>query len=265
MGLCVDCFAGKVHNPSTTVTAITLASGDTNTIRNFALTSSAWIYQIIRHGATGGVVRVRSPLLYDNVQGIRATLSEDPAAFLFGPDVQTLVRPQDTLTVELTGGAAEDDTAAIGIYYADLPGANARLVRWADIVGNIETVVSIEVDITNSATTGTWTDTAINATFDNLKANRDHAILGVVTDTIQGGIAIKGPDTSNFRVLAPPHKTSFESAEAFVRLSNAHGVPFIPVFNSANKASTFVSTIDNVASTTPKVSVVCALLKTNLS
>ena len=265
MGLARDCFAGRATNPSTTITVVTLATGDTNTVRNFNAPAIAQIDSIIRTGATAGIVRVRSPLLYDNVQGIRFAVAESPAAFLFGPDVAERVYAQDALTVELTGGAAETDLAVVSIYYEDLPGANARLYDWATIKPMIEHVTAVEVSITNSATAGTWTDTAINATFDNFKANRDHAVLGVVTDTAIAGIAIKGPDTSNFRVLAPPHKTSFESAEAFVRLAIQNQRPEIPVFSSANKASTFISAIDAVASTTPNVTAVLALLKQNLS
>lgn len=265
MGVARDCFAGKAVNPGATVTAITLAPGDTNVVRNFNPPAQAWIDQIVRTGAATGIVRVRSPLMYDNVQGIRASFSESPAAFLFGPDIHERVYAQDTLITEVTGGGAESDLAVVSIYYQDLPGANARLHMWSDILPIIEHIVAIEVSITNSATIGTWTDTAINATFDNLKANRDHAILGIVTDTAQAGIAIKGPDTSNFRVLAPPNKTSFESAEAFVRLSEQQNLPYVPVFNSANKASTFISTVDAVASSTPNVSVICALLSQNLA
>ena len=265
MGLARDCYAGKVTNAGATITAVTLATGDTNTVRNFNPPAQAWIDQLVRTGATSGIIRVRSPLMYDNVQGIRATLSESPGAFLFGPDVAERVYSQDTLTTELTGGGAESDIAVVSIYYQDLPGANARLHMWSDILPLIEHVAVVEVDITNSATIGAWTDTAINASFDNFKANRDHAILGVVSDTAIAGIAVKGPDTSNLRCLMPPHKTSFESAEANIRLSQAHNLPYIPVFNSANKASTFISTVDAVASSTPKISVVLGLLSTNLS
>ena len=261
----IDTIVGHTANAGSTFTALTMNSGDSLTVRSFPTTNNARIERITRAGATSGAVRVLSPRLHDNVRGITFTSAESPTVFDMPQVIGQKVYPQDTLTVQLTGGTNETDLAALSIYYESLPGSDARLHNWGDIASLIVQIKPVEVDVTNSATIGVWTDTLINATEDLLIANRDYAVLGYVTDTNRAMIGIKSSETGNLRICGPGTTASDDTAQYFVDWSNRENTPHIPVINSANKGSTFVSTCDVVASTTPKVQLVLALLSQNLA
>lgn len=260
----IDTIIGIATNPSTTFTAVTFNTGDSGAVRSFPATNSARLERVMRGGASSGAVRVLSPRLHDNVRGITYTSAENPSIFLMPQMVGQQVYPQDTLTVQLTGGTAETDVAALSIYYDNLPGSNARLHNWGDIASLIQYIKPLEVDVTNSATKGAWTDTVITTTEDLLIANRDYAVLGYVTDTNVTAVGIKGSETGNLRICGPGTTASDDTSMFFVDWGNREGTPHIPVINSANKGSIFVSTADQAASSTPKVQLVLALLSSNL-
>lgn len=260
----IDTIVGTAANPSSTFTAVTFNTGDSGSVRSFPATNSARIERVMRGGATSGAVRVLSPRLHDNVRGITYTSAENPSIFLMPQVIGQTVYPQDTLTVQVTGGTAETELAVLSIYYENLPGSDARLHNWADIASMIQYIKPLEVDVTNSATIGAWTDTVITHTEDLLIANRDYAVLGYVTDTNQTAVGLKGTETGNLRICGPGTTASDDTSQFFVDWSNREGTPHIPVMNSANKGAIFVSTADAVASSTPKVQLVLALLTSNL-
>jgi hypothetical protein len=263
-GPAIDTIVGHAANPSSTLTNVTMNTGDSLIIRSFAQTDMAWIERIIRAGATSGRVRLTSPLLHDNVLGITFNSPENPTIFMLPQERGERVYPQDTLTLAITGGTAETDLAALVLYYSNLPGADARLHSWADIAPLIKHIKPQEVDVTNSATIGTWTDTVINGTDTQLHANTDYAVLGYVTDTNQSIIAVKGQETGNLRIGGPGTTATDDTSDYYVRWSERESSPRIPVINSANAGAIYVSTCDVVASSTPKVSLVLAELSSNL-
>jgi len=260
----IDTVVGKAVNPSTTFTGVTFNSGDSGVVRNFAQTDTAYLERITRAGATSGAARVLSPLLHDNVRGISFTSAETPTHYLMPQQRGEKLNPQDTLTVQVTGGTAETDLVALSIYYSNLPGASARLYNWSDIMPLIAHIKPMEVDCTNSGTAGLWTDTVITTTENLLKANTDYAVLGYVTDIAQAMVGIKGLETGNLRVCGPGTTLTDTTTNFFVEWSQREQTPHIPVFNSANNGSTYVSTCDTTASTTPKVQLILAELSSNL-
>lgn len=263
MGFAYEVRGGAVTN-SAAGTGVTFATGDSGAVRNFQPPASCKLEFACRKGATAGFMRIRSPLLHDNVQGLRWQTDANPRAFLLPREGGELLQPQDTLTVEANSGAADSTVVVFGLNYTDLPGAAARLHSWGDISGIIEHYKTVEVDLTAAAALGQWSSTAVNATQDLLEANSDYAVLGYTTDTAVAGIAVSAPDTANFRVGGPGTLDDFDHSDYFVRMSELHGTPHIPVINSANKGNWMVSHIDNVAGTTPKVTLVLALLTQNL-
>lgn len=254
----IDTILGRAANPSTTFTAVTFASGDSGSVRSFAPTDAAYLERVTRGGASSGAVRVLSPLLHDNVRGITFYANDNPTAFLMPKAKGQRVRPQDTLAVSLTGGTAETDLAALSIYYTNLPGADARLKNWGDIQPLIANIKPVEVDITNSATIASWTDTLITTTENLLKANTDYAVLGYTTDTSQSLIGIKGVETGNLRIAGPGMLRTEDTSFFFVDWAEREGTPHIPVINAANANGIYISTADVVASSTPKVSMILA-------
>lgn len=265
MGLAVDTVVGTATNPGAAWTALAMNTGDSLTVRNFGQTDDAFLTQMIRQGAASGGLRVRSPLLHDDVRGIQVISSDTPARRMLPRQIRQRLRPQDTLIGEITGGGAEVDLGAIQVYYTNLPGAAARLHSIGDIAGNVDHVVGYEVSCTSAAAAGAWADTAVNATYDLFKANRDYAVLGYVTDAAAAVVAIRGTDTGNLRVGGPGNTDPLASDEFFIQMSEETGLPFIPVFNSANKGATFVSLADVATAATVNVTLILALLTNNLN
>lgn len=261
----IDTVMGKAVNPSGTFTGVTFAAGDSGQVRNFNPTSQAYIDRVTRVGATSGSVRLLSPYLHDNVRGITFTSSQSPATRLMPRWNTEYLQPQDTLTVQLTGGAAESDLASVSIYYSNLSAGSARLHSLGDIMGNIAHIKPMTVAVTNSATIGTWTDTLINTTEALLRANTDYAVLGYLTDTAMGLCGIKGLETLNLRIAGPAVTDSNITEDFFINWTNDRAQPHIPVFNSANIGSTYVSTCDAVASSTANVQLVLAQLTNTLA
>lgn len=260
MGVAVDTIVGFATNPGAGPVAATVSPGDSFTVRNAKYTSPVFLEHISRNGATAGLVRVRSPLLHDNLQAIRlrglAGSSERLTPFEFSQPLE----PQDNLTVEIGGGAAESDTITLGVWYGDLPGSSAILKMPGDVLGSVEQILGNETAVVASATIGTWVDTAVNASFDTLKGNRYYAVLGYETDTVLSAIAVKGPATNNFRVGGGGPTQRVETRDFFVNLSTKTGRPHIPVFNSADKSGTFVSVADKAAATAANVTLILGLM-----
>lgn len=191
MGLAIDTLAFHATNPGAAGAAVVAATGDSATIRNYTPGTAARIEQVIRDGATEGFVQILSPSLHDDVRGLRWTTAEAPAHFLLNEGLSEPVQSGDALAITASGGTAETDNVILGVYYQDAPGLAAPLRNWADIQGAIEHVKILEVDVTNSASPGTWTDTVITQTENLLKADRLYAVLGYITDVSQSCIAVK--------------------------------------------------------------------------
>jgi hypothetical protein len=261
MGLAMDLQAGYATNPGSTITALTPSPNDSFVVKSFAPSASAYLEQLMRFGGETGIIRVRSPLMHDYVQGIRFSCPSSVTSNLLGQLVNQTLYTQDTLVVEVTGASAGTDIGVIGIYYTDLGGASARLAMPADISGRVRNIVGVEVDVTTSATAGTWNDTLITATEDVLHANTDYAVLGYICSTNFGAVALRGPDTSNLRVGGPGVGIQIVTSEYFVHLSDRTGLPHIPIINSANKGGTYVSCIHYLASVAGSVTLIMAELR----
>jgi hypothetical protein len=240
MGLAIDFVAFIATNPGASAAGV-MAIGDPNAIRNFQGTDRAYLVELFRQGATEGLVAARSPLLHDAVRGIQFTPSETPSNILIPRKFNQPVKAQDTISYFLGGGGAETDMGAAQLWYSNLPGVAARLHMSSDIDPLIVNIEIVEVDFNTNATAGQWADTVITTTQNLLKANTDYAVLGYITDVAVCVIGVKGPDTGNLRVVGPGSVRSEVTSNYFAQMSDDTGFPYIPVINSANQGSTFVS------------------------
>ncbi len=264
MGKALDTILGGVTAVGSTLTALTLASGDSLTVKNAAANSKILLMDAwVQEKNLAGIFRVRSPRLHDNVQGIRSRV---PSALvyplLFPTKPQTLIA-QDVLIAELSGSttASAIDSAVLLIYYDDLPGVSGRLISPTDLASRFVETVIVETAITTGTTIGYGTTRALNADFDLLKANTDYALLGGYTDVRATLATLRGPDTGNLRVSFPGElNLKHLTAEWFVRLSNKTGLSLIPVFSSANKAATFAESFVSDAGGTVNANYVFAEL-----
>lgn len=201
-----------------------------------------------------GNTEITSPLLHDNLVGIQ--IRGEPGQVVGLKAATTRLYAQDQLSVLLVGSAAAEEHSSWLNFYEDLPGVSANLItaqefdnRLIDITGVFNTVTP--------GTTAFGAQVAINATDDQLKANTEYAIIGAMTEdgvaTIGthairytssdfGNLGVGLPASAIFPVIHPQ--------QWFLDLAMMTGLPVIPVFNSANKALTFLDAIGAAATAT---------------
>src|SRR5437868_1824351 len=128
-------LSGRTVAASTTFTALTMAAGNSLQIRNSPISSVIRLLQAWVVSQAAGALRIRSPYMHDNVQGVRIGHLSANGRPLLPDHSPQLLQPQDNLTVELTGsGTAGDfDLASLLVYYEDLPGAQAQLISAEDV------------------------------------------------------------------------------------------------------------------------------------
>lgn len=247
MGRALELITGQVTAPGATFTAWTLAAGNSLSIRSADINKPIWLVGMWGKNQAAGTLRVRSPRLHDNVQGIRMRVTAASVLPLYpttpGLSIRQRLITQDTLVVEQTGSAVGGDIeqGSLLVSYEDLPGVAGRFID-ADTLYKIGVNVMVqETSHTAGAAGGYSGQVAINSSFDNLKANTDYALIGGLTDTRCTSVRWQGIDTGNLGVGMPGEPTIRDVTGAwFADQSRAYGMPMIPVFNSANKNAILV-------------------------
>lgn len=261
MGLASYLVSGRATNPGAAFTAVTVNTGDSLQIPSFNRTQPAYLEQAWAHEDTPGVLRIRSPKMHDNVQGLRLTVPETAAKPLLPDEADQPVTTLDTLTVELTGGAAETDVAVLQFYITDMDGADQRLATWDQIRPRVKNLLTNEVAVAAPATQGNWSGgTALNATFDQLHADGMYAVLGYEVGTECAAIAFSGPDTSQLKIGGPGTADSRATRDYFLRQSVVSARPHIPIIKAPNKGATLVYTLSNNAPAVINVGLILAEL-----
>lgn len=227
-------------------TALAAAPGDSLTVRNFQLTDYAQVEAILYSAGGNQRVRLTSPRLHDNVTGLTFEPLEDPAAFLVPQDGNVQLASGDTLALAGSIAAAGTITAGLVNYYSNLPGVAARLHTWGDIKGIIKSYKTVEVDL-NAIAVGAWTDTLFTATENQLHSDSDYAILGYQCATPLCAVGVKGAFTGNLRACGPGPQSTLDITEYYVVMSEANGVPYIPVFNAQDRFACYVSAMNRTA------------------
>lgn len=257
MGQAIDTVVGTVTAPGAAITATVAATGDSFAVRNTDPGKGIWLLSAWASNNVAGVLRIRSPRLHDNVQGIRTqVLAATPLPAISHFPVQRLY-PQDVLTVELSGSAVggQIESAILSLYYEDLPGVAARLMSVDDLQRRGVNVLTVEVDITPGVGGGYTGAGALNKTVDVLKANTDYALLGGTLSGTVGAVTIKGADSGNLRQAIPGLATHPQlTRDWFFRLATFSRLPLIPIYNSANKAGTTIEGVQTQAGTAFNVS-----------
>lgn len=230
-----------VTNPNTTLTAVVMNSGDSNTIRNFAPGSRAWLEDHWALNATLGYSQVKSARMHDNLVGIQSTIAPADPTSLWPEMTQQILYPQDTLTILQSGEASGVDAGALLVCYDDLPGSNAVFATLDQVRALQKNVMAVPVTVTSSGTAGLYSSAAaINSTSDTFKANSWYAILGYLPSVAVNTVGIRSPDFGNYRVGGPGPLNHRETRDWFVQLDKRMDGPCIPCWNAANKYSTFV-------------------------
>lgn len=237
MGRALELITGRVTAPSTTQTALTVSTGNSLTVRNAREGSIIALLNSWADVQGAGTLRIRSPRLADNVQGLRLDTVVSEVKPLLPMGIGQPLYAQDVLTVDLSGSATAGDVelAAMLVYYSDLAGVDANLQSWEEIAPRIANLFTVE----NTLALGTGGDysgeEALNAEFGLMRANTEYALLGYLVDAECAAVRWRGVDTGNLGVGGPGDETARDlTADWFVHLSRTFGLPCIPVFNSAN-------------------------------
>jgi len=252
MGSALDTISGFVTAPGSTFTAWTTGLGDSLQIRNSNPAKRTLLMESWAYNQSAGTLRIRSPKLHDNVQGIRASVFPASTDFLLPLQLNQLLYPQDILIAEQTGSATggQIESGSLLIYYEDLPGVAGRFIDYTGLTKRGVNLVNVELGLTPSAAGGYSGQLALNAQFDLLQANTDYAVVGYVVSARCTTVALRGPDTGNLRCSGPgePGKRD-QTSQWFVQLSQSTNIPLCPVINSANKGGTFTDCVQNQAAT----------------
>lgn len=240
MGHAYEVIGGRVTNPGATISALTVNTGDSFTLRDVPQESRVRLLQAWASEATVGVLRITSNRLHDPVQGIRLRVTATCKGLL-DPEYATRMYPADVLTVALSGGGAETDSGYLLVEYDDLPGSTPRLATLAQVQPMIANVAGMEQNLTSGGTAGDWGGSqAINADFDQWKRDTDYAILGYLCDFNTGAIRIRGADTANLGVGGPASVEPIYTRDYFAKLSYQTGRPMIPIINANNVGGTTI-------------------------
>lgn len=263
MGAALELLAGFVTAPSTTFTALTMGSGNSATIRNSPDGKKIALLQAWADNQGAGNFRIRSPKLHDNVQGIRLGVVLSEVLPLIPGGIMQKLYSQDVLTLELTGSAtaADIESAALLVYYEDLPGIAARLITVDDLMKRMVHIFTVENSLALGTAGGYSGEEALNAEFDQFKANTDYALIGYLCSAECAAVRWRGSDTGNLGVGGPGTETMRHlTARWFVHLSEKHNLPLIPVFNSANKAGVLIDGVQDENGTDVIVTTIMAEL-----
>ena len=135
MGTALEVISGFTTAAGATQTALTMATGDSLTIRATLPEKKVWLLNAWVDAQAAGVVRIRSPKMHDAVHGIRMRTTISEAKPLLPYDVNQRLYAQDVLTVDLSGSATAGDieTVVLLLYYEDLPGIAARLISGPEV------------------------------------------------------------------------------------------------------------------------------------
>jgi hypothetical protein len=239
----LEVVAGQVTAPGAAFTAWTMNAGNTLSVRNADLSKKIMLLDAWAKNQAAGSLRIRSPKLHDNVQGLRFDVTATDVDSLMGVGYKQPLFAQDTLIVEQTGSAVAGDIEMGGflIFYEDLPGQDARFIGYDDLVKKGMNEVTVENTLATGVAGGYSGEEAINAEFDLLKANTDYALMGYLVDAICGTVRWRGPDFGNLGLGGPGNQADrWFTREWFSRMARIFQMPLIPVFNSANKAGTLL-------------------------
>lgn len=247
-----------------TLAALTAVTGDSLAVQNFDLGKKAWLLQLWCDAQVAGTLRLRSPKMHDNVNGIRIdTLVSDTQPLLPWGVPQQLY-PNDNLVVELAGSAVAGDLETVSMlhYYEDLPGINARFITPEALAARYDQVLTGENTITTGTGGGYQGAEAINAEIDQFQNGVDYALLGYKIDTEMNVVGYRAPDFGNLRIGGPGDDTNPHLYSSwFVNLSKFYGKALIPVFNGQNKASILIDVICDENGADPTVTSYFARLR----
>lgn len=212
---------------------------------------------------TTGFHQIAFPTGHDTTRGYRARVVAADIQQLMPTGIALPLTSQEQLAITIAGSntAGDVEQGALLVHYPNLPGIQMQAISWAQLQSKMQSLTTIEATLTGAAA-GYTGEELITAESDLLLANRQYAVLGATTQTECCSLYMRGPDFGNVKVGVPGNDVDQELANQwFAVLARAHDLPVIPVFNSANKAATYIGFQQNENNVSPAVTWYLALLK----
>lgn len=244
----------------TNIVTVSPGAVGTFTIDSFN-SGKCYLESIWLDGATADFTRVRSGRIHDAQQGMRYQSGTAKRANLIPWPSQQTMYPVDNLTVEVDATGAGTQAVALTFGFDDLGGTNQTIARWEEIAPRIIDIMGQEVDVTSSATIGTYgAGVALNAFSDNWKAGFQYALLGYTCSAASTCIALNGVNTSGQDIGFPGDTDARETRDYFKKMAWETQRACIPIIDANNKGATILKNMDIAASTATKVSLTLARL-----
>lgn len=238
--------------------ALAPGTGDSATFFNVPQGSAAYIAEVwAMDDASPCDISLVASRFHDQQSGIvykipdGATLAPaERPTLCSSPGIDQPIFPSDVLTVQVDGTAADNVNVTLVVYYADIPGINARLTGYGEIVARAGNQVGIRSTLTAGA--GNWgSSVALNASDNRLHANRDYAVLGFTSEAPLCAVGLSGVDVGNLRVGGPVLADGGHDGSLFLDYAKAYQQALIPVINSNNAGATLLQAAHTAADTVP--------------
>jgi len=263
MGMALDLQSFLVTAPGAAGAVAVAYTGDTLSVRNARAGSDILTLAMWTNAQAAGFTQVLTTSGHDFVRNFRYR------NLAYQPDNKVPLgmplhfKPQDALVITQAGSPVALDVESVHMlnWYEDLPGVEGNLINMAELRKRAVQLLTVEDMLIPTITTTYSGQRAINAAADLFKADTEYAILGYVVGANAGCLGIQAVDFGNLRVGGPAlSQDGNVTKDFFVMLSEFHGVPCIPVFNSANRAGIFNTVGSNeLLSSVPFSLILCQL------
>lgn len=244
MGSGVELIAGQSAVLGAAGVVYTPVTGDSYTIRHAEGESkiqllNAWVEGLATAVA---VLRIRSPLLHDNVEGIRLQSIDADVDPLLPWDKNQPLHTQDTLVLEKPVGVAVQTNVGLLIHYENIPGIDGQFITPSDVKDRIVNIVTVENSVLPELLVAYGAAQALNTNFDLLKSKATYALIGYHVNLICCNVGWVSTHWGNLRIGGPGNPNAKQiTSNWFERLSELTGKALIPTFSGCDAARIFVS------------------------
>ena len=248
MGKVIELLAGQATAPGAVITALAMGAGCTNVVRSVNQDQNPYLLTLWSDNQAAGIIRVMSPRMANNNQGIHIDTVIANSDLLLKPNLGQKLYSQDTLTLGISGSnvAGDFEGAAFLVYYPDLPGASGNFITPEDALSRATNIMTNRNAIVTGAGGGFTGQAALNATENLWKANKNYAILGYTVSAACTAVRMTASDLGNIGIGGPGNVLHRDkTADFFIDLSNSLNLPCIPVINSANVGGIIVDVMQD--------------------
>jgi hypothetical protein len=202
------------------------------------------------------------PSGHDTTRNYRAGCPIGAGLLTMPMDMRMPIDAQEVIAETIAGSAVAGDIEldSLLVFYDDFQGISMKTMTPDAVESKVEKFVTVESSVAAVAT-GQYSEEAINADSDLLKANRDYAVIGMTSRTAAHALTMKAPDFGNVRIGVPGAIKPEIGNQFFFLMSRVHGKPLVPVFNSGNKGQVNVGFVADENAAATVVTLYLALLK----